>query len=72
MQTSKVPAQVEQFEDKVRETRLKWFGQSRDSGYIGQRVLNMEEKRKMREKINGHSEGGHARVTKEMICSGSL
>lgn len=48
MQTSKVPAQVEQFEDKVRETRLKWFGhvESGDSGYIGQRVLNIEVPRR--------------------------
>lgn len=37
-------AQVEHYEDKVREASLRWFGHvdGRDSGYAGQRALHIK------------------------------
>lgn len=37
-------AQVERYEDKVREASLRWFGHvdGRDSGYAGQRALHIK------------------------------
>lgn len=40
------------FGDKVREAILRWFGhvRRRDSGYIGQRMLNVELSRKRKKR----------------------
>lgn len=58
--------QIEQFGDKVRETRLSWFGhvQGRHSEYIGQSMLSVElpdrrKKGRAQRMVHGCTEGGH-------------
>lgn len=58
-------AKVEWCRDKLREARLRWVGhvQSRDSGYIGQMILNLELpgwRKSITEKTDGCCEGVHA------------
>lgn len=52
-------AQAEQFGEKVRRARLKWFGhvQRRNSGYTGQRVMKMEvpDRKEKKDDLRGGS-----------------
>lgn len=76
IKNEKATAEVEQFVDKVREVKMRWFGhmQRRYNGYGPAR---QEEKRKTTEELHrcnteGRAEAVDSRDGVQMVCCGKI